>query len=411
MLSKSDDSTLSLIAVAMATLLVAPTAGAAEPRTTIRGDLRAVDACEGKPFQVWLSQERTLVQQVEVPVGGTFSFDVVPGAYTLFAKNEKECVVRSELKAESGHETRIRLDVNASKRKPAESLAGCMCVQAAGCPCTPSGTTSGNFGGRIFTDPSYLFPPMIPPWTPMAAFYRNFYYPGPWNYFGLNGLAFPGGGNMTLAKPNVYVSGPAQTKMNFALKWKEPTTTWLSSVPAYDSEGWNVTLDKNGSLTSDSTPYRYLYYDLRTNDTPLQNERGYCGTRNEMLQKMMKQLEDLGFKKDEVRDFGEHWNVKMRPDDVCVFPQSNTELDKLVKLEISPAPTRVVRILFVITDQKGMGLERTGKWVKAPVKDWIAPATKRLPSSQSLEVREWGVGYTIDPKTERPTIPSGEKSI
>lgn len=376
------------------------TGSAKEGRLSLSGRLNPEPSCGDSALMIFLSQESTLIQQLEVPPKGTFNFEVNPGRYTLAYTNHKDCVGRESVDVKLGASSKVELKAASWKRLPAAELtANCACVQAAGCPC--------GVGG--YGIPNYIYPSWQPWWVRYSAFYPNFFYPGPWSYFGLHRGFFPGHGNVGIAKPNLYLYGRDGTTATVELELNSKVrTTWLASAPDYDA-GWIVKLKNQNVVEVDGTGYRYLYYDLRADDTPFQATKGFCAERNEAIEKMSKILSQMGFIKTEIADFEDHWRVKMPPRDVCVFPQANSEMDRIAKLKIQPMQAQVTRLLFVVAYKDGMAAGRTGKFRELPQAEW--KHQDHLPSknrrelaskdSSKLVAREWGVAFTFDPKDRK----------
>ena len=68
--------------------------------------------------QVWLSVGPTLLYQVEVPLGGSYEFHVVPGKYELTATSSSGCLTRTQLSAAAKQVARQDLTLEPA-RKPA----------------------------------------------------------------------------------------------------------------------------------------------------------------------------------------------------------------------------------------------------------------------------------------------------
>lgn len=233
------------------------------------------------------------------------------------------------------------------------------------------------------------------PWSYYGMYnHPNYSYPGVWYNNSIYGPAYPGQGNFAAAKPNVYFSG--QKGMKFNLKIKTPSMNEdniFVAIPAYDKTGWDVVLDKQSNPVVGGVTYPYLFYDIRTDDKNLQNKKGFCTDRTHLIPRLADILEQQGFNSREIGDFTEYWSVKMPPaDEYCVFPQVNIDLDFGVKLEISPVPARINRIVFAVLDVDSMTGRGGHNFTKRPVQEWSA---SRPSSSSPLEVREWGVGFIM----------------
>lgn len=239
-----------------------------------------------------------------------------------------------------------------------------------------------------------------PWWGYYGSFsYPNYYYPGPWAGWGINGGYYPGGeggGTVGLAKPNLYISGPPGTKVNVKLNLPSDTT-WLVSVPPH-RDGWSFTLEKGGLIKGTSASYRYAYYDLRVKEEKLQDLAGKCFEKSEeVLAWMKKYLKNSSFHTNEINDFEEHWSQKIPPSKkYCVFPQENEQLDSVAPLQIEPAPSAIKRIVFVVSVGEAMEKKLARRFTKPPKEEW--KSSQRAPSSKEsdgISVREWGVGFLM----------------
>ncbi|MGE0616092.1 MAG: hypothetical protein AB7P04_10665 [Bacteriovoracia bacterium] len=257
-----------------------------------------------------------------------------------------------------------------------------------------------NYGS--YAMPSF-YPPNYPWWAGYGAMtYPNFYYPTAWNRGGINPTYFPGQGHVMFGKPNLYISGPAGTEVK--VKVELPTeNTLLAAVPAHGQMGWEATLQPATAekpLRTAGADYRFFFYDFRSDDAKLQDEAGFCVTRQELMPRLKKILVTAGFRELEVRDFESYWSVKLPPSSkYCVYPQTQAQLDQVAPLRVTPAPTRIRRLAFVIAIKEGL-VANDRKFTREPKKAWVNGDLERAVAAEratpGVEVREWSVGFTRD---------------
>lgn len=246
--------------------------------------------------------------------------------------------------------------------------------------------------------PSFM-PYQMPWYNPYGSMaYSNFYYPSPWTMGGvMPRMYWPhGGGNMYMAKPNLYVTGQEGKTVDVRLKFNDQRTTWLASSPAHGDQGWKVTLGKDHKMKVGKADYDFIFSDFRADETKFQDGSGFCVTKDKLIPEMTKTLKVMGFAKNEIKDFEEHWGSKI-PDSRrhCVFPQTNTELDAVAEIVSEPKPTKVTRVLFVVMTHSGMVNKKSGKFREVPKTAWKWTGTpERMPASgDALTFREWGVAF------------------
>lgn len=411
----------------------APTSdGAITKRSRITGRIKLQRDCHRKPeregqaagrLMLWVATELppNLIQQIELPADASFSVDVVPGTYVISANNELGCAARQSVSVREGQEHQLTLDVERWKRKPASSeLAAltCACIQA---PC--------NCGSMFPSRPSYVMPTWNPWWMYYGGMYPNFYYPGMWTGWGLQPQWYPGYGPIAAAKPNVYIEAPGGLDLELRVSFpkQDPMATWLATSPADKNGTWKIKSEADGVMWSDGARHTYIFYDMRGSDRGLQREAGFCRDRNDALNEMQRLLKARGFKSHEVADFSEHWQIKLPPGELCVFPQAETEFATLadLKLEVlensataskaaKTPPIEYTRQLFVVVPKKSIDDRRAGAFTDLPEQAWIPPrapasvAGPRSARSAKIHVREWGVAFTFDfatssdPKSRAP---------
>lgn len=356
----------------------------------IEGKVSFGSDCKGDTAEVFLShKDKTLIYQVSVPRDGTFRFNVVPNKYDVSVKSA-DCFYKVESKQiTKGQKDFVAIDLKSKERNPAMSEAAPAGV------CNPPPCRGPVYGPGTGI-PNYLSNYSFPYWGYYGSLYPNFYYPGAWGNSGLNQFYYPGGANIAMAKPVVYIDAPEKSAYDVSIAFKDPQSNWLMTVPSYESK-WSVQVGKSSELFVDKTRYSYLFYDYRAEDAKLQNTSGFCATRKEALEKMEEILKASGFKKPEIEDFETHWSIKLPPTDhLCVFPQTEKQLNTMNEIIVKPEIAKMKRVLFVVMTKDKGKFYGAGKFQEEPQVAWKTdsnvPGT-RQPSSKETVLREWGVAF------------------
>lgn len=368
------------------------TAGAPEVASVV-GHVTLGKACRnaGDDVQLWFSRGSLLLFQTQVQLNGSFEFNTLPGQYNVVATSKNGCFAESIVKAKAGSVAIADLSLGKfeTKQKISRAPSSSGAIPNWGCP------TCGPRWGWGMPAVAAPMPYYGSPWyVPYGApSYANFFAPTAMMGWGINGGYFPGGHSAGMGKPNVYVSGKPGTKVTVKMVPKSGTTLW-AAVPAHREEGWTGMIKKKG-IAVGSTVSPYLYYDYGLDAEELQNEAGFCVSAEELMPRLTAVLARVGFLENEIKDFSEYWSVKMPPSkSFCVYPQENADLNKVAALEVSPAPSSITRIGFLIVPEEGYGKDHAFK--SRPEREW-APS-HRAPASVSqdgIHVREWGVGFLI----------------
>jgi hypothetical protein len=231
--------------------------------------------------------------------------------------------------------------------------------------------------------------------------FSNFFYPGAWFGGGMNGGFYPGGGHGFMGKPNIYVSGKSGAEVHVKVNLATDSN-WLASAPSHGSDGWRGQLDGKGGMTLKGVAYPYLYYDYRLDSKKLQSRAGFCVTGDRLINRLVNVLNDTGFRPNEVKDFKDHWTIKMPPAKLyCVFPQEDEALKNVSVLEVQPKPVKVTRLSFMIVLDSMIHLSDSS-FSMDPKLEWKprkgATSNQTSSDSEGIEVREWGVGFLRDDK-------------
>lgn len=219
--------------------------------------------------------------------------------------------------------------------------------------------------------------------------YTNYNYPGSWSNYGLNGnhYAHNHGGGM-VGKPNLYIYGKNGTNFSIQLEFNKKSNL-LASVPSYEN-GWSGTV-MNNSVLSNGGSYEYIYYDYGVDIASLQWERGNCVEEKNLMDSLNKTLISSGFNRKEIDDFNEYWSFKMpSADKYCIFPQTDKELDRVVKIKSTPKATLNRLIFFIVPQNKEQEKIKHLKYFKRPKQEW-SPQINQV--KRDLIINEWGVAF------------------
>jgi hypothetical protein len=346
----------------------------------IEGKVLLPKICElDKQAHVFVSSKKILIYQADVPAGGTFRFHLTSGDYEVRAISKSNCHFYQE----------VHLTDTSTRATISANLAGGVR--------NPAYWSEVGYAPPIY--PQMGFPFAMPYWGNFGApIFSNFYYPSPWMNGGIMPGYFPGGGNIGMDKPNIYLSSTRSESVDISVEYINKGTRWLASVPAVGENGWHVVLNPKDAMQIENAKYPYIYFDYRGYDDNLQNTQGFCEPRNKSIEHMISLLREAKFKILEVKDFEEYWKIKMPPTDtLCVFPQSEIQLDKTAKINLTPQAHSVVRRLFVVVPKDRETFFGKAKFTREPSSAWKSSTTPQVLNFKSdVDVREWGVAFLFN---------------
>lgn len=389
----------------------APANAPVKDSAAVAGTIQALPICGSQPIHVTLSTGSQVVYQTQVSANGTFELHAAPGAYTLMATNRSNCSTQQQVQLSANQVQQVSIQLTgitpagvAPSLPSGTTLPGGTSMP--GGTYLPSSNGTANYGNCAvgYSGGMHCYPPI-----------GGYYYPCAWGTYGCGTGYYPGGGGGVLGKPNVYFSGKKGTA--FQVKVRLPqTSNFLAAVPGHGTEGWSGTLEAPGKLKVASASYGYLFYDIRFDINRFQNQEGVCLERSKVVAYMVNYLKAQGFLADEIKDFQDHWGNRLPPvsKNFCIYPQGNSELDAVAELEVSPRPSKVTRVAFMLVPDSpqlsasagkfklkpSKGVEVETRFAQAPGKAPKGTSSKNsrgLASSEdAFEVREWGVGFLVD---------------
>lgn len=184
-------------------------------------------------------------------------------------------------------------------------------------------------------------------------------------------------------KPAIYLYPEEETFVNVKIAPKGKLTL---TIPNYPLSGWNVLASPSGKLNYSNQIFDYLYYEAEISDDLIEKPRdGIVANYNELPEKLNSLLFELGLNVLERQQFLEYW-LKVLPKSsyfsVKVISQSN--LDVLTPLKITPSPNKIIRVTLYFE-----ALDQPVVLDKPQIK---------TPSRDGFTVVEWGGIFKKDPR-------------
>jgi len=144
-------------------------------------------------------------------------------------------------------------------------------------------------------------------------------------------------------KPNIYLYPVVPTAVSVTLGF--PLGGFVTtSIPEYGN-GWQVMATPDGTIDS---LYGYLFYEAQHPDL-YQYARGWTVAKGELEDFFQCNLTAYGFIGREIMDFVEWWIPRIN-DGPCydIFPQTATQIDMLITLNITPPPDSLQRLFYAV---------------------------------------------------------------
>jgi hypothetical protein len=175
---------------------------------------------------------------------------------------------------------------------------------------------------------------------------------------------------MQMAAPNLYLYPEATTQIDVTLGFPQGGHVTESDPPYND--GWSVEVDPDGLIDHQ---HGYLFYET-TVPQQASTDTGWLLDGANLETELRSLLSRLGFAGPEIDDFIDFWLPRLRGSAwYAVYPQDPAAL---VTLDISPAPTRLRRVLLLIRP------------LEAPLSMTAPPEPAPFPRDGYVAL-EWGV--------------------
>jgi len=104
-------------------------------------------------------------------------------------------------------------------------------------------------------------------------------------------------------------------------------------------------VDSSGLINN---KYNFLFYESDQPDY-WQKETGWVIKKDSLEYFFKHDMESYGFNNHEINDFIEYWIPKLTKSDYyIIFPQENSIVNSLIKLEFSKQPNNLLRVFYLI---------------------------------------------------------------
>ncbi|MCB2356710.1 hypothetical protein [Clostridium estertheticum] len=152
------------------------------------------------------------------------------------------------------------------------------------------------------------------------------------------------GSQETTKKPVIYLYPTSQQTVSVKLVYKGKLTC---TYPEYN-DGWKVKAQPDGTLTniSDNREYSYLYWEGVSNNK-WDMSKGFVIKGNETEKFLQEELKYLGLTPKEYNEFIVYWLPLMKDNNYNLITFAGKEYEDLAKLNISPKPDSMLRIMMV----------------------------------------------------------------
>ena len=145
----------------------------------------------------------------------------------------------------------------------------------------------------------------------------------------------------TASKPVLYLYPETTTEVSVKLDYQGTLTT---TYPAYNN-GWVVTAEPDGTLTSDGREYSYLFWE-GVSDTEYDFSEGFVVSGEDTAEFLAEKLSYLGLTPREYNEFIVYWLPQMEENAYNLISfQSNAYTDS-APLTVEPEPDTILRVFM-----------------------------------------------------------------
>jgi len=149
--------------------------------------------------------------------------------------------------------------------------------------------------------------------------------------------------DVIVRKPNIYLYPITACTLSISLEFPFGGSV-IQSLPAY-ADGWNIFVWPSGRI---DRQYDYLFYESKNPDL-FQYRDGWIVAQDTLTSFFTHTLLTAGFQQNEKNDFVEYWIPKLTDSPYyIIYPQQSIDIEKVIRLHISPFPDKVLRLFFVI---------------------------------------------------------------
>ena len=174
-------------------------------------------------------------------------------------------------------------------------------------------------------------------------------------------------------KPVIYLYPEQPTDVKVKLDYNGKLTV----TDPYHGEGWEVTAQSDGTLTtSDGSVYPYLFWEGERN-FEYELTEGFCVSGADTEKFLLEKLSFLGLSEKETADFTEFWLPHMKNNAYNIITFRGEDYTDNAVLDISPRPETVIRVFMTV--------KPSDKYV-----DIASQKLEKAPERSGFTVVEWG---------------------
>lgn len=144
-------------------------------------------------------------------------------------------------------------------------------------------------------------------------------------------------------KPNIYIYPNEEIELSLKIHFPMGGVI-VTSIPEY-GKGWEIKVDSNGLINN---TYSYLFYESKQPDV-WQRQYGWVIKTDKLESFFRKNMNDYGFKNNEVDDFIEYWIPRLKDSPYyTIYPQTKNLINSVITLDFSEQPDNLLRLFYVI---------------------------------------------------------------
>ena len=142
-------------------------------------------------------------------------------------------------------------------------------------------------------------------------------------------------------KPVLYLYPETTTEVSVKLDYQGTLTT---TYPAYNN-GWVVTAEPDGTLTSDGREYSYLFWE-GVSDTEYDFSEGFVVSGEDTAEFLAEKLSYLGLTPREYNEFIVYWLPQMEENAYNLISFQSDAYTDSAPLTVEPEPDTVLRVFM-----------------------------------------------------------------
>ena len=142
-------------------------------------------------------------------------------------------------------------------------------------------------------------------------------------------------------KPVLYLYPETTTEVSVKLDYQGTLTT---TYPAYN-DGWVVTAEPDGTLTSDGREYSYLFWE-GVSDTEYDFSEGFVVSGEDTAEFLAEKLSYLGLTPREYNEFIVYWLPQMEENAYNLISFQSDAYTDSAPLTVEPEPDTILRVFM-----------------------------------------------------------------